>query len=158
MELVREIDRLRKEKNAIIVAHNYQPPEIQDIADFCGDSLELARKAVEIDNPIIVFCGVYFMAETASILNPDKKVLLPDLNAGRPMVNFAPPEQIREWRAQFKNHAFIVYINSSAEAKAECDVCCTSSNAVRIVEQYPAEEFVFSAGSEFGSICTKPSE
>jgi quinolinate synthase len=141
--LANEIERLKKDLDAVILAHNYQLPEVQDLADFTGDSLELARKAANIDNRTIVFCGVYFMAETAKILNPGKTVLIPDREAGCPLANFATAAQVREWRAKYPGHAFLAYVNTHAEVKAEVDVCCTSSNALKIVESLDADRIVF---------------
>ncbi len=150
-EISERIRYIKKEKNAIILAHNYQLPEIQDIADFTGDSLQLARKAVEINEATIVFCGVYFMAETAAILNPDKVVLIPDLDAGCPLADFAKASQVREWRERYPDHAFVTYINSNADVKAEVDICCTSSNAVKVVESLPQEKIVFLPDKNLGS-------
>jgi quinolinate synthase len=133
------VDKIRHEKeshNAIILAHNYQLGEIQDIADFVGDSLDLSQRAAKTDANVIVFCGVHFMAETASILCQDKKVLLPDANAGCPMANMITADQLREKKKEHPNAVVICYINSSAEVKAESDVCCTSANAVQVVEKY----------------------
>ena len=142
-QLQQEILRLKQEKNAYILAHNYQLPEIQKIADYTADSLGMARHALTISNPLIVVCGVYFMAETVSILNPDKRVLIPDPAAGCPLANFAPVEEIRRWRKQYPNHTFVAYVNSSAEVKAEVDICCTSANAIDIVRKVPNNKIVF---------------
>lgn len=135
-----EIKALKKEKNAIILAHNYQIGEIQDIADFTGDSLRLAQEARKTDAEVIVFCGVHFMAETASILCPDKKVLVPDLEAGCSLADMIRPEDVRRWKAEHPEGVVVCYINTSADVKAECDYCCTSSNAVKIVSAIPAEK------------------
>lgn len=137
--LQQEIDSLRQSRNAVILAHYYQDSEIQDIADFVGDSLDLSRKAAETDADVIVFCGVHFMAETAKILNPSKTVLLPDLEAGCSLAEGCPPDKFREFRAQHPDHFVISYINCSAEIKAQSDLICTSSNAVRMVESVPKE-------------------
>ena len=149
-EMKAEIGRLKKEKNAIILAHNYQIPEIQDIADFTGDSLELARKAAQITEPVIVFCGVYFMAETAAILNPDKTVLIPDPQAGCPLADFATVEQVREWKKVYPEHVFVAYVNTHAETKAEIDICCTSGNAEKVIESIKSDKIVFLPDKNLG--------
>ena len=120
-----EIAVLKETRNAVILAHNYERPEVQDIADFTGDSLELARKAASVEADVIVFCGVYFMAETAAILNPSKKVLIPDETAGCPMADMITGEQLRALKAQHPGAAAVCYVNSTAEVKAECDICVT---------------------------------
>ena len=135
-----EIDRLRKEKDAIIFAHYYQEPDIQDIADFVGDSLELARKAAQTSAKVIVFAGVHFMAETAKILNPEKTVLLPDLNAGCSLADGCTPEAFRAMKQRYPDHKVVTYINCSAEIKTMSDVVCTSSNARKIIESIPADQ------------------
>ncbi len=142
-DIVSRIDDLRRERNAIILAHNYQPAEIQDIADVLGDSLELARKAAETDAAVIVFCGVHFMAETAAILAPDKVVLLPDKDAGCPMADMITPAALRRMKAEHPDAAVVTYVNSSAAVKAESDVCCTSANAVKLCQALDAEEILF---------------
>ena len=131
---VRKTEELRKERNADILAHVYQIGDIQDIADFTGDSLELSRKAVDTDADIIVFCGVRFMAETAAILNPDKIVLLPDMDAGCELADMATVVTLRKMRKQYPDAAVVSYVNSSAAIKAESDACCTSANAVDVVK------------------------
>ena len=133
-QYIEKINKLRKEKNAIILAHNYQRPEIQDIADFAGDSLELSIKAAQTKEKIIVFCGVAFMAETAKVLSPDKTVLLPDLNAGCPMADMITEGDVKKLKSEHKNAKVLCYVNSSADVKAQSDLCCTSSNAAKIVE------------------------
>jgi quinolinate synthase len=139
MDLVREINRLKKEKNAVILAHYYQVPEIQDIADYVGDSLGLSQKAAETDADIIVFAGVHFMAETAKILNPSKTVVLPDVNAGCSLADSCPPADFEAFTKQHPNHVVITYVNCSAEIKALSDIVCTSSNALKIVQSIPKE-------------------
>ncbi len=134
-ELADKIETLKKQRNAIILAHNYQLAEIQDIADFLGDSLELSQKAAQTDAAVIVFCGVHFMAETASILCPDKIVLLPDMNADCPMANMINAEQLREVKKSHPGALVVTYVNSTAEVKAESDYCCTSGNALKVVDK-----------------------
>jgi quinolinate synthase len=136
-QLIEKIGQLKAERNAVILAHNYQPGEIQDIADFTGDSLALSIKAAATDADVIVFCGVKFMAETAAILSPGKTVLLPDKNAGCPMADMITGEQLREMKRKNPGALVVCYVNSSAEVKAESDYCCTSANAVEVVESLP---------------------
>ncbi|MBN8804471.1 MAG: quinolinate synthase NadA [Sphingopyxis terrae] len=140
LDLRAEIDRLRKERNAVILAHYYQKPEIQDLADFVGDSLELSRKAAETDADVIAFCGVKFMAETAKILSPEKIVILPDLDAGCSLEDSCPPEQFARFRAAHPDHIALTYINCSAAVKALSDVIVTSSSAETIISQIPPEQ------------------
>ncbi|MFW5959902.1 MAG: quinolinate synthase NadA [Chitinivibrionales bacterium] len=143
MSITREIARLKREKNAVILAHNYQPPEIQDTADILGDSLGLSVSASETDADIIVFCGVLFMAETAKIVSPEKKVLIPEPDAGCPMADMADPEKLSEVKRRHTEAKTMCYVNSSAEIKAESDICCTSANALQIAEGYfPADQEV----------------
>ncbi|MDG1729034.1 MAG: quinolinate synthase NadA [Algibacter sp.] len=139
MDLVKEINRLKKEKNAIILAHYYQVGEIQDIADYVGDSLGLSQKAAETDADMIVFAGVHFMAETAKILSPEKTVVLPDLKAGCSLADSCPPEDFEKFTKAHPNHVVITYVNCSAEIKALSDIVCTSSNALKIVNSIPKE-------------------
>ena len=129
-----EVRALAAERNAVILAHNYQLPEVQDAADFIGDSLGLSRQAAETDADVIAFCGVHFMAETASILSPEKKVLIPDLDAGCSLSDSITAEQLRAWKDEHPGAIVVMYVNTSAEVKAETDYCCTSSNAVKVVE------------------------
>ncbi len=152
MKLLEEIQQLKAKHNAVILAHNYQVPDVQDIADFTGDSLELARKANEVTVDVIVFCGVHFMAETAAILNPNKKVLLPDPDAGCPMADMLTGEQLREFKAKHPGAKTVCYVNSTAEVKAESDCCCTSGNAVKIVEHYADDEVLFVPDQHLGSV------
>src|SRR6202051_1506597 len=140
LDLFAEIERLKKEKNAIILAHYYQEPDIQDVADFIGDSLGLAQKAQSTDADIIVFAGVHFMAETAKILNPAKKVLLPDLKAGCSLADSCPPHLFKKFKEAYPDHLVITYVNCTAELKAMSDIVCTSSNAVQIVNSLPKDQ------------------
>jgi len=143
-ELIDKILKLKREKKAVILAHNYQRPEIQDIADYIGDSIELSRKAMdEKEAKIIVFSAVDFMAESAAILNPEKRVLLPSKGARCPMAQMLPVEQIRMWKKKYPNVPVVLYVNTLAEAKAECDVCCTSANAAKIIDAIDAEKVLF---------------
>src|SRR5215472_12188650 len=137
MSIEAEILRLKEERNALLLAHNYQRPEVQDIADFVGDSLYLSRKAMDAKEPVICFAGVRFMAETAKILNPGKTVLLPDLKAGCGLADSITADQLRDWKAAHPGAVVVSYINTSAEVKAESDYCCTSSNAVKVVSALP---------------------
>jgi quinolinate synthase len=139
MSLEEEVRRLKDERDAVLLAHNYQRPEVQDVADFVGDSLYLSRKAMESDRSVIVFAGVRFMAETAKILNPKRTVLLPDLAAGCGLADSITAEQLRAWKAEHPGAVVVAYINTSADVKAEADYCCTSSNAIKIVEQVPRD-------------------
>src|SRR5437588_5248267 len=134
-----EVRGLARDRGAVILAHNYQVPWIQDVADFVGDSLELSRKAAETDAREIVFCGVHFMAETAAILSPDKRVLIPDLEAGCSLAATIDAEQLRAWKAEHPGAAVVAYVNTTAEVKAESDVCCTSSNAAAVVSSIPED-------------------
>jgi quinolinate synthase len=138
--IVEKINELKTKKNAIILAHNYQRGEIQDIADFVGDSLGLSQQAAKSKADIIVFCGVHFMAETASILCPDKLVLIPDEHAGCPMANMITLKQLRLKKQEHPNAKVVCYVNSTAAIKAESDICCTSSNAIKIVSSFPQEQ------------------
>jgi len=133
---------LRAQRNAVILAHNYQYPEIQDIADVVGDSLLLSQEAAKTDAAVIVFCGVHFMAETAKILSPEKTVLLPDLGAGCSLADTITGQQLREWKAQYPDAVVVSYVNTTAEVKAESDYCCTSGNAVAIINAIPADRTI----------------
>ena len=152
MNLVAEIQKLKIERQAVVLAHNYQVPDVQDVADFTGDSLELSRKATEITAEVIVFCGVHFMAETAAILNPGKTVLMPDAHAGCPMADMITGAQLREFKARHPGAKVVCYVNSTAEVKAESDCCCTSGNAVQIVRNYANDEVIFVPDQHLGSV------
>ena len=156
IDLFEEIEKLKQEKNAIVLAHYYQDADIQDIADYVGDSLGLAQEAEKTKADMILFAGVHFMAETAKLLNPDKKVLLPDLNAGCSLSDSAPPDKFAAWRAQYPNHKVISYINCSAALKAQTDVICTSSNAAHIVESFPKDQpLIFAPDKNLGRYLVK---
>ncbi len=141
--ILRRIAELKAERNAVLLAHNYQVPEVQDAADFVGDSLELSRKAAALRNDVIVFCGVRFMAETAAVLSPGRRVLLPDPDAGCPMADMITAPQLRAWKARWPGRKVVCYVNTSAEVKAESDVCCTSANAVAVVKSLGVDEVLF---------------
>jgi len=144
LQLIDTISELKRRRNAIILAHNYQLGEVQDIADFVGDSLELSQKAAKTDSEVIVFCGVHFMAETAAIISPNKTVLLPDIQAGCPMANMITADQLRQKKTEHPDACVVCYVNSTAKVKAESDLCCTSANAVRIVKGLSdAQEILF---------------
>jgi quinolinate synthase len=156
LDLFAEIDKLKKEKNAVILAHYYQEPDIQDVADYIGDSLGLAQQAEKTKADIIVFAGVHFMAETAKILNPSKKVVLPDLKAGCSLSDSCPPELFKKFKEQHPDHVVISYINCSAGIKALSDVICTSSNAKIIVESFPPEQsIIFAPDKNLGAYINK---
>ena len=149
-ELVARIEQLRREKNAVILAHNYQVGEIQDLADFTGDSLGLSLEATKTDADLIVFCGVNFMAESAKILNPEKRVLLPHIGAGCSLADSITPESLDDWKARYPGHTVVTYINSSAEVKAESYICCTSANAVSVVRSLKTDKILFTPDRNLG--------
>ncbi|HWB28061.1 MAG TPA: quinolinate synthase NadA [Chitinophagaceae bacterium] len=156
IDLFHEIEQLKKEKNAVVLAHYYQEPDIQDVADFLGDSLGLAQQAAKTNADIIVFAGVHFMAETAKILNPSKKVLLPDLKAGCSLADSAPADLFRKFKEQHPGHIVISYINCSAEIKALSDIICTSSNAQAIIESVPVDQpIIFAPDKNLGAYLNK---
>ncbi len=148
--LMQEIRRLAKERNALILAHNYQRDEIQEVADITGDSLALSMEAAATDKDIIVFCGVHFMAESAAILAPDKTVLLPRLDAGCPMADMITAEGLQQMKQSFPDASVVTYVNSTAATKAETDICCTSANAVKVVQSLPAREIIFAPDRNLG--------
>jgi len=149
-QLKEKIDQLKGELRAVIIAHNYQRPEVQDIADFVGDSLELSRRCAEVDAQTIVFCGVRFMAETAAILNPDRTVLLSEGSAGCPLADMINIDELREWRQRYPGASVVCYINSSAEIKAESYICCTSANGVKVVESVANDDIIFVPDQNLG--------
>jgi quinolinate synthase len=156
IDIFAEIEILKKQKNAVILAHYYQNPDIQDVADYIGDSLGLAQQAQQTNADIILFAGVHFMAETAKILNPTKKVLIPDMNAGCSLADSCPPEQFSKFKAAHPNHIIISYINCTAEIKALSDIICTSSNAVKIVESLPKDQpIIFAPDKNLGAYINK---
>jgi quinolinate synthase len=157
-ELEREIARLRRERNAVILAHYYQESEIQDLADFVGDSLQLSQAAATTNADVIVFCGVHFMAETAKILNPGKIVVIPDLEAGCSLADGCPAPVFERWLEQFPGHTVVSYINCSAEVKALSDVICTSSNAVKIVKALGDQKVVFAPDRHLGAFVAKEAQ
>ena len=154
-EIIRKINDFKKQRNAVILVHNYQKQEIQEIADFIGDSLGLSREAAKTNADVIVFCGVHFMAETASILNPNKKVLLPDLSSGCPMADMITKEQLIQFKKENPQATVVTYINSTAEVKAETDICCTSSNAINIVKSIKNDKIIFCPDRNLGSYVQK---
>jgi quinolinate synthase len=157
-EKIELINKLKKEVNATILVHNYQPPEIQDIADFKGDSLELSRKAAEAEADVIVFCGVDFMAETAKILSPDKKVILPVSDATCPMAKMITADGLREFKEKHPGAPVVTYVNTTADVKAESDICCTSSNAVKIVGSLKEKDIVFTPDKNLGHYVSTKSD
>jgi quinolinate synthase len=156
LDLFAEIEKLKKEKNAVVLAHYYQVGDIQDVADYIGDSLGLSQQAAKTEADIIVFAGVHFMAETAKIINPNKKVVLPDLKAGCSLADGCPPKEFAEFKAQHPDHLVITYINCSAEIKALSDIICTSSNAVQIVNSLPKDQkIIFAPDKNLGAYVAK---
>ncbi len=148
-DIFSQLEQLKQKRNAVILAHYYQDPDIQDVADFMGDSLALAKHAQQTDADVILFCGVHFMCETAKILNPTKRVILPDIDAGCSLADSAPPERFKQWIDAHPNHTVVSYINCSAEIKAMSDIICTSSNAEKIVNSLPSDERILFAPDKF---------
>jgi quinolinate synthase len=150
-DLEAEIAALKKEKDAVILAHNYQVPEVQGIADFVGDSLQLSIQGQQVPQSTIVFCGVHFMAESAKVLSPAKRVLLPNLSAGCSLADSITPESLEDWKARYPDHAVVTYVNSSAEVKALSDICCTSANAASVVRSLPQKKILFTPDKNLGA-------
>src|ERR1700754_2618057 len=148
--LIQEIRELARQRNAIILAHNYQAPDVQDVADVTGDSLGLALEAQKTESELIVFCGVHFMAESAKILNPEKKVLLPNLSAGCSLADSITPESLQEWKDRYPDHTVVTYVNSTAEVKAMSDICCTSANAVSVIRSLENDKVLFTPDRNLG--------
>src|SRR6185503_9134735 len=149
--LQEEIRRLAAKKNAIILAHNYQVAEVQDVADYVGDSLGLSLEAMKTDAAEIIFCGVHFMAESAKILNPEKKVLLPNLSAGCSLADSITPESLQEWKDRYPDHTVVTYVNSTADVKAMSYICCTSANAVSVIRSLPTDKILFTPDRNLGN-------
>jgi quinolinate synthase len=151
LALMDEIRELARQRNAIILAHNYQVADVQDVADFTGDSLGLALEAQKTDAELIIFCGVHFMAESAKILNPEKRVLLPNLSAGCSLADSITPESLEEWKERYPGYAVVTYVNSSAEVKAMSDICCTSANAVSVIRSLASDKILFTPDRNLGN-------
>jgi len=156
-ELIKKIEQLKKKRNAVIFAHNYQRKDVQEVADYLGDSLGLSIKASQIDKDVIVFCGVYFMAETAAILAPDKTVLSPEEEAGCPMADMIKKNQLEEWKKENPEEKVVCYVNSTADVKAGCDICCTSSNAVEVVGSLEDNSVLFAPDRNLASYVDRQS-
>jgi len=156
-EIVERILKLKEKKNAIILAHNYQTGDIQDIADFVGDSLDLSVKASQVEEDVIVFCGVHFMAETAVILSPEKTILIPDAEAGCPMADMITAEELRAWKKVNPGIEVVCYVNTSAAVKAECDICCTSANAKKVVASLKGDKVLFAPDKNLGAYIARGS-
>ena len=155
-DIIRRIETLKKDRDAVILGHNYQPPEIQDIADYLGDSLDLSRTAQSLPNRVIIFCGVHFMAETAVILSPEKTVILPEPTAGCPMADMITAEDVTALKEKHPGAAVVMYVNSTAEVKALTDICCTSANAVKVIESIPRKrEIIFGPDRFLGGWVSK---
>ncbi|HMG35671.1 MAG TPA: quinolinate synthase NadA [Blastocatellia bacterium] len=150
-ELMDEIRALARQRNAMILAHNYQVPDVQDVADVTGDSLGLSLEAQKTDAELIVFCGVHFMAESAKILNPEKRVLLPNLSAGCSLADSITPESLQEWKDRYPDHTVVTYVNSSADVKAMSDICCTSANAVSVIRSLASDKVLFTPDRNLGN-------
>jgi len=151
MALMEEIRELARRRNAIILAHNYQMGDVQDVADFVGDSLGLALEAQKTTSDLIIFCGVHFMAESAKILNPEKRVLLPNLSAGCSLADSITPESLDQWKQRYPDHTVVTYVNSTAEVKAMSDICCTSANAVAVIRSLPTDKVLFTPDRNLGN-------
>jgi quinolinate synthase len=158
VQVVARIGKLKKERGAVILAHNYQLGEVQDIADYVGDSLGLSQQAATVPAEVIVFCGVHFMAETAAILSPQKTVLLPDREAGCPMADMISVQELRDWKRKYPGRKVVSYVNTTAEVKAESDICCTSSNAVRVVDSVEGDEVLFVPDKNLASYVARQSK